>query len=172
MPKKHPTEVRDRAVRMTLDRVKDYPSMWAAYRDLAPKLNIGAETLRKWVTQAQADAGERTGSTTGELEEIKRLKRENRDLRETNDILKAAAQSIINESEAYGRYSRGVQLKPVTVLGLLINLGAAIVIAGAIASAFLFGSTHIWLIVLAVALGAVAVGYDFAIFVARRNAKS
>ncbi|MEB0005009.1 IS3 family transposase [Cryobacterium sp. 10I1] len=90
MPKKHPTEVRERAVRMTLDRLKDYPSMWAACRDLAPKLNIGAETLRKWVTQAQADAGERSGPTSEELEEIKRLKRENRDLRETNDILKAA----------------------------------------------------------------------------------
>ena len=79
MPKKHPTEVRERAVRMTLDRLKDYPSMWAACRDLAPKLNIGAETLRKWVTQAQADAGERTGPTS---EEIKCLNRENRDLRE------------------------------------------------------------------------------------------
>ncbi|WP_255411825.1 transposase [Cryobacterium sp. M91] len=98
MPKKHPTEVRERAVRMTLDRLKDYPSMWAACRDLAPKLNIGAETLRKWVTQAQADAGERTGPTSEELEEIKRLKRENRDLRETNDILKAAASFLSSGS--------------------------------------------------------------------------
>lgn len=93
MPKKHPTEVRDRATRMALDRLNDYPSIWAACRDLAPKLNIGAETLRKWVTQAQADAGERSGPTSEELEEIKRLKREVRDLRETNDILKAAASS-------------------------------------------------------------------------------
>ena len=91
MPKKHPTEVRERAVRLTLDCLKDYPSMWAACRDLAPNLNIGAVTLRKWVTQAQADAGERTGPTTEELEEIKRLKRENRDLRERNDILRVEA---------------------------------------------------------------------------------
>ncbi|WP_105033802.1 IS3 family transposase [Cryobacterium aureum] len=90
MPKKYPDEVRERAVRMTLDRVKDYPSMWAACRELAPKLNVGPETLRKWVRQAQSDAGERTGPTSEELEEIKRLKRENRDLRETNEILKAA----------------------------------------------------------------------------------
>ncbi|WP_146072764.1 transposase [Cryobacterium sp. Y62] len=81
---------------MTLDRVKDYPSLWAACHDLAPKLNIGAETLRKWVTQAQADAGERTGPTTEEFEEIKRLKRENCDLNETNDILKAAAFFLIS----------------------------------------------------------------------------
>jgi transposase len=103
MPKKHPTEVHERAVRMTLDRVKDYPSLRAACRDLAPKLNIGAETLRKWVTQAQADAGERTGPTTEELEEIKRLKRENRDLRETNDILKAAASFFARELDPRNR---------------------------------------------------------------------
>jgi len=47
MPKKHPTEVRERAVRMALDRLNDYPSQWAAFRDLGPKLNIGPETLRR-----------------------------------------------------------------------------------------------------------------------------
>ena len=76
---------------MTLDRLRNYPSMSAACQDLAPKLNIGAETLRKWVMQAQADAGERSGPTSDELEEIKRLRREDRDLRETNDILKSDA---------------------------------------------------------------------------------
>ena len=65
--------------------------MCAVSRDLAPRLNIGAETLRKWV--APADAGERTGPRSEELREIKRVKRENRDLRETSDILKAAASS-------------------------------------------------------------------------------
>ena len=58
---------------MTVDRVKDYPSMWAACRELAPKFNVGPETLRKWVRPAQSDAGERTGPTSEELEEIKRL---------------------------------------------------------------------------------------------------
>ncbi|MDJ0349489.1 transposase [Cryobacterium sp. PH29-G1] len=103
MPKKYPNEVRERPVRMTLDRVKDYPSMRVACRDLAAKLNFGAETLRKWVTQAQADAGERTGPTSEELEEIKRLKRENRDLRETNDILKAAASFFARELDPRSR---------------------------------------------------------------------
>ena len=40
---------------MRLDRLADYLSMWAACRDLVPTLNIGAGTLRKWVTQAQTD---------------------------------------------------------------------------------------------------------------------
>ncbi|WP_130178033.1 hypothetical protein [Cryobacterium sp. SO1] len=60
-PKKHPAEVRERAIRMTLDRLKDYRSESAACRDLAPRLNIGAESLRQWVVQAQVDAGDRTG---------------------------------------------------------------------------------------------------------------
>jgi len=54
--------------------------MWAACKDLAPKLTIGAETLRKWVTQAQADAGERTGPTDGHLQ--KRGRREELTLRD------------------------------------------------------------------------------------------
>ena len=62
MPKKHPTGVRDLAVRLALGRLKDYPSIWAACRDLTLKLNIGAETLQKCVTQAQANAGERAGA--------------------------------------------------------------------------------------------------------------
>lgn len=91
MPKKFPPEVRDRAVRMTLDRVSEYPTMSAACKALAPKLDVGVETLRKWVVQAQIDAGVTTGPTSAELDEIKKLKSENRDLREANEILKAAS---------------------------------------------------------------------------------
>lgn len=64
MPKKYPSEARDRAVRMALDRLSDYPSTSAACHALAPKLNIGAEMLRKWIVQAQVDAGERVGPTS------------------------------------------------------------------------------------------------------------
>ena len=103
MPKKFPTEVRDRAVRMTLDRLADYTSMTAACHDLAPKLNIGVGTLRKWVAQAQADAGERNGPTSVELEEIKRLKRENKDLRDINEILKAASAFFARELDPRNR---------------------------------------------------------------------
>ena len=49
MPEKYPAEVRERVLRMTLDRLTDYPSMWAECRDLAPILNVGPETFRKWV---------------------------------------------------------------------------------------------------------------------------
>ena len=91
MPEKYPAEVHDRAVRMALDRLNDYPSMWAACQTLAPKLNIGAETLRKWIVQAQVDASDRVGPTSQELDEIRKLKAEVANLREVNGILKAAS---------------------------------------------------------------------------------
>ena len=83
MPKQYPSEVRDRAVRMTLDRLSDYPSVSSACKALAPKLGVGPETLRRWVVQAQIDAGEKAGPSSEELEEIKRLRAEVR-LREAH----------------------------------------------------------------------------------------
>ena len=103
MPKNYPTEVRDKAVRMTLDRLASYPSMAAACRDMAPKLSVGTETLRKWILQAQADAGERVGPTSTELEEIKKLKRENKELRDINDVLKAATSFFARELDPRNR---------------------------------------------------------------------
>lgn len=91
MPKRYPQEVRERAVRMVLERLGDYRSVYGACQDIAPKLDIGVESLRQWVVQAQTDAGDRTGPTSEELEEIRRLKREVRDLKEANEILKAAS---------------------------------------------------------------------------------
>lgn len=91
MPKRYPAEQRERATRMALDRLDEYPSAWAAAQALGPKLGVGSETLRKWIVQAQVDAGQRSGPTCEELEEIKALRAEVRDLRESNEILKAAS---------------------------------------------------------------------------------
>ncbi|MBP2411466.1 transposase-like protein [Arthrobacter stackebrandtii] len=91
MPKKYPAEVRDRAVRMVVDRLSEYPSVFAACKALAPKLDVGHESLRRWVLQAQTDAGEKDGPTTTDIDELKRLRAENRDLKEANEILKAAS---------------------------------------------------------------------------------
>ena len=91
MPKKYPSEQRERAIRMVMDRLEEYPSPWAAAQALGPKLGVGPETLRKWVVQAQVDQGSRPGPSSEELAEIKRLKAENRDLKEANEILQAAS---------------------------------------------------------------------------------
>jgi len=70
----------------------EYPSDWPAICAVAEKLGIGtAETLSKWVRQAEVDAGTRPGVSSEESAEIRRLKRENAELRRANEILKAAS---------------------------------------------------------------------------------
>ena len=88
----YPLELRERAVRMVAEVRPDYPSDWPAIVAVAGKLGIGsAETLRKWVRQAEVNAGQRPGVTSEDSAEIKRLKRENAELRRANEILKAAS---------------------------------------------------------------------------------
>lgn len=88
---KYPDELRERAVRMVFEHEHEYPSQWAAICSVAEKLGPTAETVRNWVRQAERDHGRRPGPSTDEVAELKRLKRENAELRRANDILKAAA---------------------------------------------------------------------------------
>ncbi|MFJ8828389.1 IS3 family transposase [Streptomyces sp. NPDC102467] len=91
-PSQYPLELRRRAVRMVAEVRPDYDTEWAAMKAVASKLGIGTtETLRKWVRQDQIDAGTRPGTTTEESAELKRLKKENTELKRANEILKAAA---------------------------------------------------------------------------------
>ena len=91
MPKKIPEETRQRATRLVLDHLEEYPNLTAACQSVAGRLGLGAESLRRWVRQAQVDAGAREGLTTNDLERIRKLERENRELREANAILRDAA---------------------------------------------------------------------------------
>ena len=88
---KYPDELRERAVRLVLDHADEYGSQWEAICSVAEKLGPQAETVRKWVRQAEADLGRRQAPTTDQLAELKRLKREVAELRRANDILKSAA---------------------------------------------------------------------------------
>jgi len=89
--KRYSPEVRERAVRMVLEHERDYPSQWAAIGSIAQKIGCTAETLRKWVRQAERDSGRRPGLTTEERERLKALERENRELRRANEILRKAS---------------------------------------------------------------------------------
>jgi transposase len=84
-------EVRQRAVRMVLEHGGDHASQWAAIGSIAGKIGCTAETLRKWVRQAERDQGQRPGATMEERERIKALERENRELRQVNEILRKAS---------------------------------------------------------------------------------
>ena len=84
-------EVRDRAVRMVLDGTGGHGSQWAAIGSIAAKIGCTAETLRRWVRQAERDNGKRAGTTTEDRDRIKALERENRELRQANEILRKAS---------------------------------------------------------------------------------
>ncbi len=84
-------EVRARAVRMVLEHQSDHPSQWAAIGSIASKIGCAGETLRKWVRQAERDQGLRDGTTTEERDRLKALERENRELRQANEILRKAS---------------------------------------------------------------------------------
>jgi transposase len=90
---------------MVAETRADYPSEFAAIGSVARKLGIGsAETLRKWVRQAQVDTGQRPGVTTEESEQVKALKRENAELRRANEILKSASAFFAAELDRPHRY--------------------------------------------------------------------
>ncbi|OBI68101.1 transposase [Mycolicibacterium fortuitum] len=91
MAKHYRVEQRERAVRMVLDHLGEHRSVYAACQSIGPKVGVGAESLRRWVLQAQVDAAERPDVTSAEQQRIRELERENRDLKETNEILKAAS---------------------------------------------------------------------------------
>ena len=88
---KFSSEVRERAVRMVQEHRGDYPSEWAALNSIASKIGCTGETLRHWVRQAERDAGSRAGLTTDERTRLKALERENRELRQANEILRKAS---------------------------------------------------------------------------------
>jgi transposase len=91
MPRQFPPEFRQRALRMLEEALPGHETEYAAIRHVGAKLGVGPETLRKWKRRSEIDSGVRPGVTSDEHAEIKRLKRENAELRRANEILKAAS---------------------------------------------------------------------------------
>jgi len=90
--RRYPPELKERAVRMVGEVRGEHDSDWAAMARVAELLGVGtAETVRKWCRQAEVDAGARPGVSSEDSAELKRLKRENAELRRANAILKAAS---------------------------------------------------------------------------------
>ena len=84
-------EVRARAVRMVLDHEGEHRSRWAAVSSIAAKIGCTAQSLNEWVKKAEVDSGVRAGLPTEVAEKLKALERENRELRQANEILRKAS---------------------------------------------------------------------------------
>jgi transposase len=90
-PSKYSPELRERAVRMVFEHSPEYPSQWATIRSVGEKLGCSTEALRRWVRQAERDAGHRPGLTTDERARLKQLEKENFELKRANEILRKAS---------------------------------------------------------------------------------
>jgi transposase len=88
---RYPAEVRERAVRLVLEHAGDYGSQWEAISSIAGKIGCTAETLRRWVRQAERDEGLRPGPTSADQARLRELEREVRELRQANEILRKAS---------------------------------------------------------------------------------
>jgi len=102
-PKKYPDELRARAVRLYRSSTPR-----PTFRQLGEQLGVHHEALRNWVRQAEAEAddGEREDRpTSSENEELRRLRKENAELKRANEILKAASAFFAQEIDPTRRRS-------------------------------------------------------------------
>ncbi|SDD81529.1 Transposase [Sanguibacter gelidistatuariae] len=103
MPKKIDSELKARAVRLVNDHLGEYQNVTAASVAVAKQLGVSRESVRRWVAQAEVDAGGRPGVTSEDLAEIKTLKARVRRLEEDNAILKAATVFFVGELDPRNR---------------------------------------------------------------------
>lgn len=103
MPMKYNQDTKARAIRLVREHAGEYESQHAAMTAVAGRLGISRETLRRWVRQAQVDEGRAPGVTSSESAEIRELRRKNRELEQTIEILRAASAFFAREHDPLHR---------------------------------------------------------------------
>ena len=91
MPRQYPQQFRERALRMVEESLPEHETEFAAMTKVATKLGISPEAIRRWKRQNEVDSGLRPGLSSQEHDEVRRLRRENAELRRANEILKSAS---------------------------------------------------------------------------------
>ena len=89
--RRYSPELKERAVRLVLQLRAETGERHGTVKRVAEQLDVGVESLRSWVRQHEIDHGERSGTTSEEAEELKRLRQENAELRRANEILRSAS---------------------------------------------------------------------------------
>jgi len=89
--KRYPPIERERAVRLVFDQQHQHSSQWSAIESIANKIGCTPETLRRWVRQSETDQGKRSGISSSDRDRLKELERENRELKQANEILRKAS---------------------------------------------------------------------------------
>jgi transposase len=96
---RYDASTRAKAIRLVREHAGDYPTEWAAMKAVSGRLGMSTETLRKWIRQAEIDEGVAAGLSSSESAEIRELRRKNRELEQTIEILKAAAGFFARECD-------------------------------------------------------------------------
>ena len=103
MPVRYDQDTKARAIRLVREHAGDYPSEYAAITAVAGRLGMTAETLRKWIRQGEIDEGQASGVSSEAAREIRELRRKNRELEQTIEILKAATSFFAREHDPLHR---------------------------------------------------------------------
>jgi transposase len=99
MASRYDENTKARAVRLVREHAGDYETEWAAMKAISARLGMSAETLRKWVRQAEVDAGEAAGVPTETARELRELRRKTKELEATIEALKAATSFFARECD-------------------------------------------------------------------------
>jgi transposase len=99
MPVKYDQDTKAKAIRLVREHAGDYPTEYAAITAVSRRLGMSAETLRKWIRQAEVDEGKAPGVASAESAEIRELRRRNRELEQTIGILRAASAFFAREHD-------------------------------------------------------------------------